>query len=351
MATLLSTLETTVRRRLKEPATLASPGSITVTPQGTTGATTYTYKLVAINATGTTEAGAASSTTTGNATLTGANYNRLTWTAVTNATGYWIYRTVAGGASPTTTGRIAVLGAVTTVDDTGLAGDSATAPTTNTTGLTNPFWTSDELIEIMNAGIKDLWRDIVDLKQEHYITLDTTNVSLAANTSTLTGVPSDVHKVYLIEPLDLSTNGSNHGLLFKPLEYHSNNFQLARSRDAIDPTNDTIYYAVHQQGAPVGAPTILVAPQVTSAVPLSFGYVPSLTTKTSSDALPIPGEADNAIIAWTVAFARAKERDDQSPDPNWLAIYSTEKNHLLQSLGLRQYQEPEFAEAVFSEYW
>ena len=87
MSTLLSAIETQVRRHLLEPATLATPGSITVTPQGTSGAATWTYVLVAINATGTTEAGAASSTTTGNATLNGTNYNRLTWTAVTNATG------------------------------------------------------------------------------------------------------------------------------------------------------------------------------------------------------------------------------------------------------------------------
>src|SRR3990167_489147 len=116
MATLISSIETQARRHLLEPATLATPGSITVTPQWTSGATTWTYKLVAINATGTTEAGAASSTATGNATLDGTNYNRLTWTAVTGASGYWIYRTAAGG-TPSTTGRIVVLGAVTTYDD------------------------------------------------------------------------------------------------------------------------------------------------------------------------------------------------------------------------------------------
>src|SRR3990167_5032716 len=176
MATLFSAIETQVRRHLLEQAALATPGSITVTPQGTAGATTWTYKLVAINASGTTEAGAASSTTTGNATLDGTNYNRLTWTAVSNATGYWIYRT-AVGTSPTTTGRIVVLGAVTTYDDQGAAGDSATAPTTNTTGLNSPFWSSAELIDIMNQGIKDLWRDIVDLKQEHYLDRKSTRLN------------------------------------------------------------------------------------------------------------------------------------------------------------------------------
>ncbi len=56
-------------------------------------------------------------------------------------------------------------------------------------------------------------------------------------------------------------------------------------------------------------------------------------------------------MAWTVAFARAKERDDRSPDPNWLAVYATEKSHLLESLGLRQYQEPTYVEAIYNNYW
>jgi hypothetical protein len=213
------------------------------------------------------------------------------------------------------------------------------------------FWADDELTKIMFAGARDLWRDTADLKQEHYLTVDVTNVSLPANSSQLSGVPSDVHKVYIIEPRDLSVNGSNHGLLFKPIEYNSNQFQLARSRNAIDPTNDTIYYAITDPGTPVGPPIIRVAPKLTSAVPIAFSYVPSLGTLTAGSILPIPGEADNAIVAWTVAFARAKEREDRSPDSAWLMIYATEKQHLLQSLGLRQYQEPSFSEALFSEYW
>src|SRR5436190_1332192 len=76
------------------------------------------------------------------------------------------------------------------------------------------FWGDDELVKIMASGIRDLWRNIADLKQEHYLTIDTTNVSMAANSSTLTGVPADVHKVYMIEPKDLTVNGANHGLIF-----------------------------------------------------------------------------------------------------------------------------------------
>jgi hypothetical protein len=219
--------------------------------------------------------------------------------------------------------------------------------------VTPKFWSDIELLDISYRGARDLWRDVVDLKQEHYLTVDITNVSLPANSTQLLGVPADVHKVYMIEPRDITTNGNNHGLLFKPLEYNNTTFQLARSRDAIDASNDTIYYAVTQQGAPVGAPVILVAPKTTSIVPIAFSYVPILGPLTATSVLPIPGEADNAIIAWTVAFAAGKQEDGggRAPDAAWLAIYSSEKGHLLQSLGLRGYQEPQYVDAMMSEYW
>jgi hypothetical protein len=213
------------------------------------------------------------------------------------------------------------------------------------------YWSSAELIDIINLGIKDLWRDTVDLKQEHFLTIDNTNVSLAANTATLSGVPIDVHKVYLIEPRDVSATSTNRGLKFDPLDYNHRFFQAARSMAAIDPVSATVYYAITGQGSPVGAPSVRIAPQITSAVDLSFAYVPTQATLTAQGIVPIPGEADGALIAWTVAFARAKEQDDRSPDANWITIYGTEKQHLLQSLGLRQYQEPTYVDAMFEEYW
>ena len=232
-----------------------------------------------------------------------------------------------------------------------LISDIETLARQRLTEITPKFWTSPELTQIIIAGIRDLWRDIVDLKQEHYLTIDTTHVSMVADATTLTGVPTDVHKIFLIEPRDLSTNGSNHGLIFMPLKYNEHMFQLARSRDAIDPSNDTIYYTIQGQGAPVNAPTIVVAPKVTSTVLIRFAYVPTLGTLLSGSPIPIPGEADNALVAWTVAFARAKEAEDHSPDSNWLAIYATEKQHLLQSLGLREYQEPSYVDAIWEDYW
>jgi hypothetical protein len=104
-------------------------------------------------------------------------------------------------------------------------------------------------------------------------------------------------------------------------------------------------------GGPVVAPTVMVAPKVTAAVNLSLTYVPVLGDLTAASANPIPGESDNAIIAWMVAYARAKEREDRAPDPGWLTIYATEKQNLLVSLTPRQDQEPMVASAFFEEYW
>lgn len=216
---------------------------------------------------------------------------------------------------------------------------------------TASYWTSPELVDIIAAGCRDLWRDTVDLKQEHYLTINNTDVYFGTSATELSGVPTDVHKVYMIEARDLTTTSANVGIQFLPLDYNARDFQLARSRAAIDPANDTFYYCITSQGAPVNAPVIKVSPKSTSQVNLSFCYVPTLGPLTSASAVPIPGEADNALVAWCVAFARAKEREDRSPDPAWLAVYATEKAHLLQSLGLRQYQEPSYVSAVFEQYW
>lgn len=213
------------------------------------------------------------------------------------------------------------------------------------------FWSSDEMTAIIIAGIKDLWREIVNLKQEHFLTIDE-DVTLAANDDELTDVPTDVHKVYLIEALDGSETSSNRGLAFKPLDYNDPKFINARNLSDIDPQDDIIYYAIIAAGSPVGAPTIKVAPQVTSEVELRFVYVPTIssTLATGSD-VPIPGDVDNALVAWTVAYARAKEREDRAPDPSWLASYKAEKDRILNSLGTRQYQEPLFVDALFESEW
>lgn len=73
---------------------IATPTGGSVTPQGTTGSTTYNYKVTAI-AEDTFEQSlptAALSTASGNASLTATNFNRIAWSAVSGATKYDVYK-------------------------------------------------------------------------------------------------------------------------------------------------------------------------------------------------------------------------------------------------------------------
>lgn len=213
------------------------------------------------------------------------------------------------------------------------------------------YWSDDELLDFSIAGAKDLWRDIADLKQEHYLTINDDDVYLGSGDTELTGVPVDVHKVYLIEPRDVSQTGSSSTLIFTPRDWNHADFRAARARGTIDSAGGEIFYAITGQGSPVGAPHIRTAPTVNADVLLTLSYVPTLEELVLNSIVPIPGECDNALVAWTLAYARAKEREDGAVDPGWIAIYATEKAHLLQSLGLRQYQEPTITDGMFSELW
>lgn len=349
-ATAFSGLILSARRILNEIYTLVRPGAPLVAPQGTTGATTYTYVVVARNSTGTTEASQATSITNGNAALSATNYNQLTWTAVPYADSYDVYRTVGGA----TTGKIVSATTSLTSNDTGLAGDTTTAPTVNTSGVTNAFWTDAELLDYATRGVTDLWAAILDLHQEHFFTIDESSLSISADTATISGVPSDVFRVGRIEPVNMTSTGTIRNLRFEPRDYNHPDFVAARGLENQDPSSGDVllFYTITGAGTPQGAPTIRIAPKLTSAVAagsIRLAYVPNLSVAgyATTTLNPIPGESDNAVIAWIVAFARAKERDDRSPDPAWLAIYSTEKQTLLVRMTPRQTQEPDYVEGIF----
>lgn len=124
---------------------LSTPSAPTVSVQGSTGSTAYTYLVVARSADGNTTVGSSITTvTTGNAVLSSSNHNRITPVAVTGATSYDIYRTASGG-TPSSTGKI---GNITSgyLNDNGLVGDSSTPPLINTTG--NLTWYEDGVGDI-----------------------------------------------------------------------------------------------------------------------------------------------------------------------------------------------------------
>ena len=82
-------------------AALITPVGLAVSPQGTTGAEPYSYRISAFNAQGETLACSSVSITTGNATLNATNYNQITWTAVSGAVGYNVWGRKATGLGHT----------------------------------------------------------------------------------------------------------------------------------------------------------------------------------------------------------------------------------------------------------
>lgn len=214
---------------------------------------------------------------------------------------------------------------------------------------TADFWSDAELASLMNLGKNDLYRAINDNFQHYFVTVDTTNVTHVSGGLTLTGVPSDVGIIRSIEPSDLTLRP---GLNYEFRDYNSIEFQRARAQSTQDPSFGlTVYYCPMGAGGPVSAPTIRVAPALSATIALRVTYVPTLAVMGASDSNPIPGESDNALIAWTVAYARAKQTEDGAPDAGWLTLYGTEKTNLLVSLTPRATDDDTVAEAFFEDYW
>ncbi len=210
------------------------------------------------------------------------------------------------------------------------------------------FWTDAELVQHAILGCQDLWRSIIDNYQDYFLTVDESNVSQDVGLSSLTGVPADVFRVKGIEPRSLT---GNYNLLYQPLDYMHADFLRARSEPMGDPSGRTIFYDLTGTAAPVGSPTIRVAPVTNSQVPLRLVYIPTLPTLTGASDNPIAGETDNAVMAWVIAYARAKEREDRAPDPEWLSVYATEKQHILQAITPRQDDDNDYVEGLFEPYW
>jgi hypothetical protein len=217
---------------------------------------------------------------------------------------------------------------------------------------TAKFWTDAELLDYIIDGVKDLWGSVVELNMEHFVTEDATNVSQAASATTLTGIPADCFRISRIEPRDLTDVSGNRQISYVPRDLNHRDFIAARARGTLDASNGgVICYQILQAGPPVGTVTVRVAPVLSAAVLLRLFYVPSLAAMTAASNNPIPGESDNALVAWCVAYARSKEREDRSPDPNQLAVYKTEKDNILTRLKPRQTQEPETVTGMFEEEW
>lgn len=212
---------------------------------------------------------------------------------------------------------------------------------------TPSFWTDAELLEHAINAAKDLWKAAIDVYQDHFLRINATSVSIVANQSTLSGVPADCFRIKSIEP---RVPASFPNLFFRPRDWGHPTFVAARSLDGQDPTGNLFLYDLVGPGPPIAAPDIWIAPKSSSNVDLTVAYIASVSDAlTTASANPIPGETDMAVQAWIIAHARAKEREDRSPDPEWLAIYGTEKANLLVAITPRQEDEPDVTEDLFGE--
>lgn len=212
------------------------------------------------------------------------------------------------------------------------------------------FWSDDELFTYAKSGTTDLWKAIIDLHHEHFLTLNSTDVTLQSGVNQLSGVPNDTFRVYLIESTDPTTTGC----MFVPASVNDRRFMAARWQGVQAPVTPTrgiiVYYCLTGVGAPNSAPVIMTAPALSAAISLNFWYVPILGIAQYSIATatnPIPGESDQAIINWIIAYMRAKETADRTPDASWLAAYASEKTNLMAALTPRQEQEAEYVESLF----
>lgn len=219
------------------------------------------------------------------------------------------------------------------------------------------FWSDDELKEIMRNGAIDLWGAILDLHQDHYFKIDAANPVLRANAFEVSNVPEDCFRILLIEPRDTTTTGTGFQIIFTPKKYKDSEFAVARTLSAQDPSalfGREIFYDITGVGSPLEPPHIQTAPLLSADLPLRLVYNPSLEWE--GDVNPVPGHSDNALKAWTIAFAMAKEgqQGQRVPDPGWLGVYATEKQTILTRLTPREEQEPEVVEDMFQgfgNYW
>lgn len=85
---------------------LTTPTGLGVAAQGTTGSTAYSYRVSAFNSIGETLAATSVAIANGNSSLSATNFNRVTWSAVSGATGYNIWGRYATGLGETYMGTV-----------------------------------------------------------------------------------------------------------------------------------------------------------------------------------------------------------------------------------------------------
>lgn len=180
--TLTGTVSTSATAAIVAP--LVAP-VVTAATGGNLVAGTYFYVITAITATGETlKSNEQSIVTTG-----AVSANTVTWSAVTGATGYKIYRGTASGVE----GVFYPVGAVVTFTDIGGASTAGTPPLLNTTGSntiigTGTLFTSEttigDYIEVVVAGSR-IDKKVVSIVSNTTLIVDSAYTAVLANVSAI----------------------------------------------------------------------------------------------------------------------------------------------------------------------
>ena len=121
---------------------LDTPENLSITNFGVAGSTTYNYYVSAVNSAGETLT-ATATTTTGNATLTSSNFNRISWNKAWGASSYKIYND-SGLLSSTSNLHY---------DDIGSVASASSLPTQNTTGYNSQYTSIGTLMLQKDGGL------------------------------------------------------------------------------------------------------------------------------------------------------------------------------------------------------
>lgn len=207
------------------------------------------------------------------------------------------------------------------------------------------FWSNAELLRYANRGIRDMHRQLGATHQAYFHEISTL-VTHPANGTQLTLVPTNVTIIHGLEPADMAANPS---LFYQRRDYNHPEFQSARAETAKDPSQGGIVlYAPTQAGGPVAAPVIYVAPLLSALRLLRLTFMPTVGAElVATDPNPIPGESDNALIHWIVAYARGRQTGKQQPDDVELALYQRELDRIMAAITPRDDSEPEVVEGMF----
>lgn len=129
MGEILGTPSDALKTQVHDLAYAAAPPTPTITPEGTTGATTIAYKITCVTTVGESIMGSAGTTTSANATLSATNFNQISIPYVNS-------RVVQFGVYLSATGLLIgyvsanqTVGGATIFNDTGLTGGAAAVTT------------------------------------------------------------------------------------------------------------------------------------------------------------------------------------------------------------------------------